>query len=69
MESMQSLQLLPRGLGEGGGEKTGLPPEYQLIPPPLPPKPPTAARQPVAPEPEVRIQTVHHTFCLQRDRV
>ncbi|KAM8757288.1 ranBP-type and C3HC4-type zinc finger-containing protein 1 [Acanthopagrus schlegelii] len=52
MESMQSLQLLPRGLGEGGDEKTGLPPEYQLIPPPLPPKPPRAARPPVAPEPE-----------------
>ncbi|KAM6948075.1 ranBP-type and C3HC4-type zinc finger-containing protein 1 isoform 1-T2 [Lycodopsis pacificus] len=39
---MESMQLLPRGLGRGGrgGEKTAAPPEAQHIPPPPPPPPP-----------------------------
>ncbi|KAM9410777.1 LOW QUALITY PROTEIN: ranBP-type and C3HC4-type zinc finger-containing protein 1 [Pholidichthys leucotaenia] len=47
MESMQGMQLLPRGLG--GGEKKTPPPENGDTPPPPPPKP----RPTVAPKPQV----------------
>lgn len=50
---LESIQLLPRGLGGGGGEKTALLPETQDIPPPLPPKPPTAARPALPPKPQL----------------
>ncbi|XP_004547698.1 ranBP-type and C3HC4-type zinc finger-containing protein 1 [Maylandia zebra] len=47
MESMQSLQLFPRGLDGGGGEK--------IVPPPLPPRDQTATvpKPPVAPKPQL----------------
>lgn len=50
MESMQPLQLFPRGLDGGGGEK--------IVPPPLPPRDQTATvpKPPVAPKPQVRTQ-------------
>lgn len=68
VESIQSMQLLPRGLA-GGGEKTAAPPETQDTPPPPPPKPPPATKPAVPPKPQVRIQTVSFTSCLQCDWV
>lgn len=59
------MQLLPRGLGGGGGEKTAPPPETQSTAPPLLPKSPTATKPPVAPKPQVRIQTLHHHHVCQ----
>lgn len=60
---MESMQLLPRGLGGGGGEKA------QLTPPPLPPKPPAPA---VAPKPQVsdklslsHFSCIIHIVCVQ----
>lgn len=44
---MESMQLLPRGMGGGGVEKAAA----LLTPPPLPPKPPTAKGPAVAPKP------------------
>ncbi len=60
LESMQSMHLLPRGLGGDGGEKTAPPPETQHTPPPLLPKPPIATKPPVPTKPQVRIHTLHH---------
>ncbi|XP_041836123.1 ranBP-type and C3HC4-type zinc finger-containing protein 1 [Melanotaenia boesemani] len=53
MESMQSIQLCPRGLAGGGGEKTALLPEIEDTPPPLPPKPQTATKPAVLPKPQL----------------
>lgn len=60
---MGSLQLFPRGLGAGGGEKTAPPPEPQQFRPTPPPKPPTAPKPAVAPKPQVRIQTLCQALC------
>ncbi|XP_045884531.1 ranBP-type and C3HC4-type zinc finger-containing protein 1-like [Micropterus dolomieu] len=54
VESMESMQLLPRGLGGGGGEKTAPPPDTeQAPPPPLLPKPPTRTKPAVLPKPQL----------------
>lgn len=55
MELMHPLQLLPRGLGGGDGEKTVPAPEH---PPPLPPRAPIPIKPKpaVAPKPQVRTQ-------------
>lgn len=52
MDSMQSMQLLPRGLGGGGGEKAA-PPEAQQTPPPLPPRVPTLTKPVLPPKPQL----------------
>ncbi|XP_020507311.2 ranBP-type and C3HC4-type zinc finger-containing protein 1 [Labrus bergylta] len=55
MESMQSMQLLARGLGAVGGEKLA-------PPPPLPPKPPTVKKPAVLPKPQMGWACVACTF-------
>ncbi|KAI3369881.1 hypothetical protein L3Q82_024690, partial [Scortum barcoo] len=49
VESMDSMRLLPRGLGEAGAEKTAPP----AGPPPLLPKPKTAVKPAVPPKPQL----------------
>ncbi|XP_040889742.1 ranBP-type and C3HC4-type zinc finger-containing protein 1 [Toxotes jaculatrix] len=54
VESMESMQLFPRGLGGVGGEKTAPPPQPQhTAPPPPPPKPQTAIKPAVLPKPQM----------------
>ncbi|XP_030586030.1 ranBP-type and C3HC4-type zinc finger-containing protein 1 [Archocentrus centrarchus] len=54
MESMHPLQLFPRGLGGGGGEKTAPAPESLNTPPALPPRVRTPKpKPPVAPKPQL----------------
>ncbi|XP_039971788.1 ranBP-type and C3HC4-type zinc finger-containing protein 1 isoform X2 [Xiphias gladius] len=48
---VESMQLFPRGLSGGGGEKTDPPPEPQHIC--LPPKPPTAPKPAFPPRPQL----------------
>ncbi|XP_041800215.1 ranBP-type and C3HC4-type zinc finger-containing protein 1 isoform X1 [Chelmon rostratus] len=52
VESMESMQLLPRGLGGAGGEKTAPPPETL----PVLPKPITATKPAVPPKPPPKPQ-------------
>ncbi|XP_041671645.1 ranBP-type and C3HC4-type zinc finger-containing protein 1 [Cheilinus undulatus] len=52
VESMHSMQLLPRGLGVVDGEKNTLPPEPEQ-PPPIPPRVPTNKRPAVLPKPQL----------------
>ncbi|TMS18966.1 RanBP-type and C3HC4-type zinc finger-containing protein 1 [Larimichthys crocea] len=62
VESMEAMELLPRGLG-GGGEKTAPPPEIQhTAPPPLPPKPPAATKPAVFPKPQLGWACTSCTF-------
>ncbi|XP_026161743.1 ranBP-type and C3HC4-type zinc finger-containing protein 1 [Mastacembelus armatus] len=49
---VESMQLFPRGLGGGGGEKTAPLSDVPCTPPPLPPKPPSA-KPAVAPKPQL----------------
>nr|XP_046239136.1 ranBP-type and C3HC4-type zinc finger-containing protein 1 [Scatophagus argus] len=54
--SIESMQLLPRGLDVSGNEKTVPPPETQHTPtpaPPLPPKCPNATKPPVPKKPQI----------------
>ncbi|XP_071759881.2 ranBP-type and C3HC4-type zinc finger-containing protein 1 [Centroberyx gerrardi] len=51
---MESMSLVPRGLGGGGGEKIAPPPETPQTPPPLPPKPPSITKPPpLLPKPQL----------------
>lgn len=50
MESMQAMQLFPRGAGVD--EKTAPPPEIQETPPPIPPKVPIVTKPAVPPKPQ-----------------
>ncbi|XP_070815219.1 ranBP-type and C3HC4-type zinc finger-containing protein 1 [Chaetodon trifascialis] len=52
VESMETMQLLPRGLGRAGGEKTAPPPETPHAPPLLP-KSTIAAKPVVPPKPQL----------------
>ncbi len=52
LDILESMQLLPRGLGGGSSEKIAPPPEAQDTPPALPPKP------------QVRIQSLYYAVRL-----
>ncbi|XP_061582751.1 ranBP-type and C3HC4-type zinc finger-containing protein 1 [Cololabis saira] len=53
VESMQSVQLCPRGLGGAEGKKTPPPEAQRALPPVLPPKIKTVPKPPVLPKPQL----------------
>lgn len=69
VESIQSLQLLPRGQN-GSGEKTeSLDRITQHNPPPVPPKPQPGPKPTVAPKTRVRIVSASVYLCGVTDSV